>query len=334
MSEIRKHYFLPEYCIISEERAKRPSDFAEAVGDSEELGRASCAFCEGAEEMTPLATAVYKDGKILVDTDEKRVRSWDFRCFPNRYPALSPVPAFFELSENVWETRPGFGFHEVIVESPVHGNKLANFSDKELSGLMGVYRDRTSHYRAHENIRYVSLFKNSGKAAGASLNHPHSQLLALPLLPPLLEKELHAIREEEKCPYCTLLEKERTSERLIRENSEWTAFAPYCSASPFEVWVLPKKHVSWLGDCSEEALFSLGEMLRDVLRAYEKVLKNPPYNYMFFQLFETPEYHLNLRLLPRLSRIAGFEMNTGIYINTISPERAASYLKRERRPGE
>lgn len=335
MSEIRKHYFLQEYCIIAEERAKRPSDFiltAEEPEKSEasETSRPkSCAFCAGAESKTPLATAVYKHGKIFHDTEKERVLNWDFRCFPNLYPALSPVSSFFGLPETAWEKIPGFGFHEVIVESPVHGKKINEFSVQEISELMQVYKDRVSYYLNLENLRYVSLFKNSGKAAGASLDHPHSQLLALPLLPPFLERELHAIRKEEKCPYCILLEKERLSERLLWENSEWVAFTPYCSMAPFEVWILPKKHINWLGNCSKKVLFALAEVLRFVQLAYVKVLKNPPYNYMFFQLSESQEYHMNLRLIPRLSLAAGFEMNTGIYINTLSPEKASSYLRGE-----
>ena len=337
MSEIRKHYFLPEYCIIAEERAKRPSDFAGAAEASEKNTSDSCVFCGGNEEKTPPATAVYKKGEIFADTGEKRVRNWDFRCFPNLYPALSsplspapfpasPTPGF---SGKGLEVFPGFGFHEVIVESPVHGKKLKDFSDTEISGLMRVYKDRVCHYAAHEKIRYVSLFKNSGKAAGASLDHTHSQLIALPVCPPGLERELKAIRKRKTCPYCALLDTEKASPRFIHENSKFVAFAPYYSIGPFEVWILPKEHISFLGDFSPALLFALGEILREVLRSYAKILGNMPYNHMFYQLFETPEYHLNLRLLPRISTAAGFELNTGIYINTVSPEKAASYLRRD-----
>ncbi|KKH98907.1 sulfate adenylyltransferase [Methanosarcina sp. 1.H.T.1A.1] len=343
MSEIRKHYFLPEYCIIAEERAKRPSDFAGAAGGSEKSAPESCVFCGGNEEKTPPATAVYKNGEVFADTGENRVRDWDFRCFPNLYPALSPVPSPApspalspapspappspRFHGKDLEVFPGSGFHEVIVESPVHGKNLKDFSDTEISGLMRVYKDRVCHYAAHEKILYVSLFKNSGKAAGASQDHPHSQLIALPVCPPVLEKELEVIREGEKCPYCVLLETEKASSRLIHENNKFVAFAPYYSIGPFEVWILPKEHISFLGDFSPELLFALGEILRTVLRSYAKVLGNMPYNHMFYQLFETPEYHLNLRLLPRISTTAGFELNTGIYINTVSPEKAASYLR-------
>jgi UDPglucose--hexose-1-phosphate uridylyltransferase len=334
MSEIRKHYFLPEYCIIAEERAKRPSDFAgavEASEDSENNNSKNCVFCAGSEEKTPPATAAYKNGEIFADTPEERIRDWDFRCFPNLYPALSPNPEALESKEAGILAEPGYGFHEVIVESPVHGRRLEDFSDSEISGLMHVYRDRVCYYRTRERIRHISLFKNSGKAAGASINHSHSQLIAIPFFPSSLERELEVIREKEKCPYCDILENEKESSRLIFKNREFIAFAPYFSMAPFEVWILPKKHISFLGNFDQNMLFALGDILRAVLKGYGNLLGNfygnLPFNYMFYQLFENPEYHLNLRLLPRLSTIAGFELNTGAYINTISPERAAAYLK-------
>ena len=331
MSEIRKHYFLSEYCIIAEERAKRPSDFAHSDEDTGKDNPENCFFCGGAEKNTPLATAVYKDGKIYSDTPEERVRYWDFRCFPNLYPALSPAPDLQAYRKDSLQREPGYGFHEVIVESPLHGSKLEDFSDSEISELMQVYRDRTCSYITREKIRYVSLFKNFGKEAGASINHPHSQLLALPFCPPPLTRELEVIRKKEKCPYCTMFDMEKASSRTILENSEWIAFSPYSSMGPFEVWILPGKHVSYLGYCNDKMLFALGEILRDILKSYGRVLGYPPFNYMFYQLSEAPEYHLNLRLLPRLSINAGFELSTGTYINTISPERAASYLREDLR---
>ena len=159
MSEIRKHYFLPEYCIIAEERAKRPSDFAGAAEASEKNTAESCVFCGGNEEKTPPATAVYKNGEVFADTGENRVRNWDFRCFPNLYPAVSPAPPPPGFHGKGLETFPGFGFHEIIVESPVHGKKLKDFSDTEISGLMRVYKDRVCHYAARENSLYLPVQK-------------------------------------------------------------------------------------------------------------------------------------------------------------------------------
>lgn len=334
MSEIRKHYFLPEYCIIAEGRAKRPSDFTRAVEEPAKGSPESCFFCGGSEENTPLATAVYKNGKVFADTSEERVRNWNFRCFPNLYPALSPSPGPVEHQKNCLQSEPGYGFHEVIVESPLHGRRLEDFSDLELSGLMNVYRDRTCNYMTLNKIRYISLFKNSGKAAGASLNHPHSQLIAVPFCPPSLEREIKAIREREKCPYCAIFDLEKNSSRLVFENSECIAFAPFYSVVPFEIWILPRRHVNFLGECDEKLLFALGDILRSVLRSYGRVLGNVPFNYMFYQLSKNHCYHLNLKLLPRLSTAAGFEWNTGTYINTVSPERAAKYLRGDLTSGE
>ena len=329
MSEIRKHYFLSEYCIIAEERTKRPSDFADETETLVENTTESCSFCGGAEEDTPLATAVYKNRKIFADTSEKRIRDWDFRCFPNLYPVLSPVPNPLENQEIGLQSEPGYGFHEVIIESPLHGRRLEDFSDHEILGLMNVYRDRICDYMTYDKIRYVSLFKNSGKAAGASMDHSHSQLIALPFCPPTLEREMKAIKERKKCPYCTMFAKEKASLRLIYDNSECIAFAPYYSIGSFELWILPKRHLSSLGDCNDELLLALGDTLRASLKNYRKILGNIPFNYMFYQLFKNSEYHLNLRLLPRLSISAGFELNTGTYINTVPPEKAAAYLKGE-----
>jgi UDPglucose--hexose-1-phosphate uridylyltransferase len=158
MSEIRKHYFLFEYCIIAEERTKRPSDFADEAESLAKHSPVSCSFCGGAEEDTPLATAVYKNGKIFADTPEKRILNWDFRCFPNLYPVLSPVPYPLENQEIDLHSETGYGFHEVIIESPLHGRRLEDFSDLEITGLMNVYRTRTCNYMTQGRIRYVSPY--------------------------------------------------------------------------------------------------------------------------------------------------------------------------------
>ncbi|MDD2439738.1 MAG: DUF4921 family protein [Methanosarcinaceae archaeon] len=340
MSEIRKHYFLSEYCIIAEERGKRPSDF---VSREEEQKKqvSTCVFCAGNEAKTPPASAGYKNGTLYFEEKAKRVQGWEIRCFPNLFPALSPSSAplfpsgslvvFPPVSPELALTQlaiSGFGFHEVIVESPVHGKELEAFSDKELRLLMQVYRDRVAYYLEQDKIRSVSLFKNYGKAAGASLEHAHSQLLALPLLSPLLEREIQEIQNLNFCPYCSVFEKESRSERLILKNRDCIAFAPFCSKVPFEVWILPKKHVWSLEACSDALLFSLGTLLRALVLKYRQKLGGPAYN-LFFQILKAPEYHLSLRLLPRLSLAAGFELNTGIYINSVSPEKAASYLRKK-----
>lgn len=322
MSEIRKHYFLDEYCIIASERGRRPSDFKSGT---KKIRPTNCQFCGGNEDKTPPATAVYKNDLILQDTDGNRVTGWQVRCFPNLYPAVSPeTDKLTEKTENsiVFE---GYGFHEIIVETPVHDKTLPDFTDQEMAFLMCAYRDRFLHYNSQKKIAYVSLFKNSGEVAGASLDHTHTQLIALPLNPPKLVKELEAIASSSSCPYCTILKNELNTRRIIAKNDHCIAFAPFFSQYEFEVWIIPYTHVSHLGECSEDELRSLGYMLKKILAKLRFMLDDPPYNFMFFQ--ETGQYHLNVRIQPVLSKIAGFEKNTDIFINTVAPEQAADFLK-------
>lgn len=322
MSEIRKHYFLDEYCIIAGERGKRPSDFISKPGTAKAK---DCPFCGGNEDKTPKATAVYKDGQVLKDTDLERVTGWQVRCIPNLYPALSPTVSP-GTGEKDWQVKEGYGFHEVIVETPEHGNILSTFTDHEMNLLLRVYQERVLYYQSQKDIVYVSLFKNSGEAGGASIEHTHTQLIALPVLPPIIKKEQEILRHLSQCPYCKIVRNESSSPRLIVKNQYWAAFAPFYSRSPFEIWIVPFEHISHIGGCSNTMLESLSFILGNVMARYGNVLNDPPYNFMFFQ--EKGNYHLNLRIQPVLSIIAGFEKNTDIFINTVAPEQAAAYLQK------
>lgn len=319
MSEIRKHYFLDEYCIVAAGRGKRPSDFSSSP---EVQNATSCVFCAGNEDKTPPALAVYKDGQVLQDTKDKLIKDWQIRCIPNLYPALNPEGVDTPYSS-------GYGFHEVIIETPQHDKRLTDFTDEEMALLMQAYKDRVIHNWKQPQIKFVSLFKNWGKQAGASLEHTHSQLIALPLIPMSIKKESDVIHATGKCTYCEIVHMESSNERSIYENEHFIAFAPYCSKVPFEIWLLPKMHVSHLGELSEQMLHSLGVAIRYVLSRLETVLGSPAYNFMFFQLVDDDQYHLNLRLQPVTSKMAGFEKNTDIFINTMPPEKAAEYLNSE-----
>jgi UDPglucose--hexose-1-phosphate uridylyltransferase len=200
------------------------------------------------------------------------------------------------------------------------------FSDDEILLLMQVYRDRVMHYQSKEGIRYVSLFKNWGKKAGASLDHTHSQLIALPIMPADISGELQAVRGSAKCPYCNIVERERNSKRQIYENSHFIAIAPYCSGVPYELWILPLNHVHHLSGFTGEMLLSLGQCLRFTVSRLNTTIPDLAYNYMFFQIEGNPDYHFNARIQPVTSIAAGFEKNTGIYINSMPPEIAADHL--------
>ena len=323
MTEIRKHYFLDEYCIIAVDRGKRPSDFKKPktdVGDS-----SNCPFCPGNEDKTPLAEAVYKGGKVLKDENGNLVRDWDARCFPNLYPALGPNGSKTKSDETKWLKQAGYGFHEIVAETKSHTNHPSDLNDDEIKLLVKVYSDRTKYYLSQEGIEYVSLFRNHGREAGASLLHPHTQIISSWLLPPKISNELKKIKIK-SCPYCDIVKKEAESERLIEENEDWICFAPFYSKSPFEMWILPKSHKSNIFRYSKEELDSFAIILRNSLRRLKDVVDDPPYNFMFFQTGGR-KYHFNVRVRPKISIEAGFEKNTDIYINIVPPEDAAKYLK-------
>ncbi len=324
MTEIRKHYFLDEYCIIAVDRGKRPSDFKKSGKD--DVGSSSnCPFCPGNEESTPPAVAVYKGGAVLKDEKDSIVRDWDVRCFPNLYPALSPDSSKVKNADAGWIKHAGYGYHEIITETGSHTNHPSDLDDGEIKLLLKVYSDRIKYYSSKEGVAYVSLFRNHGRQAGASLLHPHTQIITSPLMPPKIENELKKIKTK-NCPYCNIVEKEAVSERLIEENEGWICFAPFYSKSPFEMWILPKKHKCNLNRFDQVGLDSFAIILRNTLRRLKDVLGDPPYNYMFFQTGGR-KYHFNVRIQPKISIEAGFEKSTEMYINIVPPEDAAKYLK-------
>jgi UDPglucose--hexose-1-phosphate uridylyltransferase len=319
MSELRRHYFLDEYCIIAPKRGTRPSDFQiekAKLGDE-----SACPFCQGNEEMTPPAVAVYTEQGISSD-GPSRISGWLFRVFPNVFAAMvpSPAPATAE-----WTALPGQGYHEVIVDSPLHRENPADFSQEHMEKLIQVYRDRYVHYRSDSLVKYVSIFKNWGKEAGASLSHSHSQLVTLPILPPLIKREQDAISRASLCPFCNIAAQEMQSCRLIEENESWILIAPFYSQAPYETWILPKRHFANLQEMHEAEGKSLAALLKKALVSMHSVLKDPSYNCMIFQL--PFGYHLNIRIQPAISKIAGFERGTGVYINAVAPEQAAEEFR-------
>jgi UDPglucose--hexose-1-phosphate uridylyltransferase len=319
ISELRRHYFLDDYCIIATERNKRPSDFIK-LKQTHKSSQA-CPFCPGNELMTPPAIAVYTDQGKFSD-GIVRIMDWKIRVFPNLYSAVSPIS---KKPIEEWFALPGYGYHEVIVDTPNHSDSPADFSTKHMKLVLDFYRERYINYRNEKDIYYISIFKNYGEAAGASLAHSHSQLVALSLIPPLITRELSAISSSASCPYCDIVEYEKASRRLIDQNENWIMISPFCSKAPYEIWILPKGHMPDLSYLNDNQLDDLASILIDALRNLRSLLEDPPYNYMLFQL--QPNYHFNIRIQPVLAKIAGFEKGTNIYINPIPPEQAASELR-------
>jgi UDPglucose--hexose-1-phosphate uridylyltransferase len=221
------------------------------------------------------------------------------------------------------------------VESPDHDEHPADARIPQLTHVINGYIDRLRELSAKPYVRYVSIFRNHGPEAGASLSHAHSQIITTPFIPKIIEEELKASRkfwkQNKKCAFCVILEKELNEPRLILENSHFAAFAPYASVHPLEFWIIPKKHEANMLDLSHTEVKIFAETLKKCLNGLKQLVNDPPYNYGFHMAINKEaqnHYHWHLEVYPKLAIWAGFEKSTGMYINTVTPETAAESLRK------
>jgi len=339
-NELRKDYLLDRWVVIATERGRRPTDFAKKENEQTKTS-SLCPLCQGNESMTPPALLVYlkSNGEITKAKDENgfRPKNWVIRCIPNLFPAFAPPK---EKSDQLQIMKndcfgQAVGHHEVLVESPKHDEHPANAEVPQLVHLMNAYEDRFRELSEKPYVKYVSIFRNHGIEAGASLSHAHSQIITTPFVPKLVDEELTACKEfwdqHSKCIFCDTIEKEAKGPRLIEGNEHFVVIAPYASIHPMEFWVVPKRHDLNFLSFTESEKKTFAETLRRNLKALKDLVNDPPYNYGFHLSInrDTREYfHWHLEVYPRLTIWAGFEKNTGMYINTIAPEIAAIELKK------
>jgi UDPglucose--hexose-1-phosphate uridylyltransferase len=329
MSEIRLDPLSRRWVIIGGERAGRPNEFVEAATRPREL---PCPFCAGHETETPPPVATYAPQK-------SRAGSWLVRVVPNKYPALtSDALASSEASgaNGGAACMPGFGLHEVIIESPEHFASLSELSDTEVETVFTAYRDRIRALSKDRTLRYVQIFKNMGPAAGASLEHVHSQLLALADVPEVVQRELDSsseyYREQRRPLLVDVLEKELAAEeRVVAQSPHFVAFCPYASRFGYEVWVMPRRHQAQFEAVEDGELGELSRMVRDLIGRIESAIGPVAYNYFLHtRPFDMPaydHYHWHIEIIPRLTKVAGFEWSTGCFINPYPPEAAAAHLR-------
>jgi UDPglucose--hexose-1-phosphate uridylyltransferase len=329
MSEIRQDPTTEEWVIIARERAKRPSDFVhERVERKLPEFSPSCPFCPGNEAMTAGETLRYQrqDG-----------RGWQVRAFTNKYAALNSSGRAARKMEGGFFTRmAGVGFHEVIVETPQHNKSLAFMEDGEVLSVLQAYHERYRKLSRRSFARLVIIFKNHGPGAGTSLEHSHSQLLVTPVVPKHIrmrhEVALRYYDNYGRCLYADLREHERREgRRTVMETGEFLVFHPFASQRPFETWILPKKHQASFGSVSREDLGSLARVLRLNLLKLHRGLNDPDYNYVIDTApvgdENEPYYMWHMRIVPRLAEPAGFEIGSGMYINTAVPEETAEFIR-------
>ena len=329
MTDLRKDPVTGRWVIIATERQKRPSDFhVESVVVQPD---GQCPFCEGHEERTPPEILAFRNGS------PGNTRGWEVRVVPNKFPALRVEGSLDREGEGLFDRMSGIGAHEVIIESPNHDETLATLSEQAIEKVFWAWRERVLDLKRDIRLRYIVIFKNHGAAAGASLEHTHSQLIALPIVPREMTEELEGAKrhfnQKERCVFCDVIRQElKDGVRVIAESADFVALAPYAPRFPFEAWLLPKRHRSRFEEATPGEFASLARMLRDTLRRMNATLKSPPYNLIVhsapLQDDAGPYYHWHIEVMPKLTRVAGFEWGTGFYINPTGPEEAADVLRK------
>ena len=335
-NELRKDYLLNRWVVIAKERSRRPTDLGKIRPET--VKPPTCPLCVGNESMTPPAVLLLqKSGEEVKrghDPPEgPRPTNWLVRTIPNLYPAFTS-PQHPQDTLKIFSTNDfgyAIGYHEVVIESPNHDEDPADASLSQLELVINTYIDRFKALSAKTYVKYISIFRNYGLEAGASLSHTHSQIIATPMIPTIIQEEKQAADEYSKvngkCPFCEIVEREVKTQRLIMEDNYFAVIAPYASINPMEFWILPKKHAPNIANIAPEEVKSLATALKASLKALKDVVNDPPYNYGIHQTIDEG-YHWHLEVYPKLATWAGFEKSTGIYINTVTPESAAEALKK------
>jgi UDPglucose--hexose-1-phosphate uridylyltransferase len=328
MPELRKDPIHGRWVIISTERSRRPSDFAPE--ERRPVG-GFCPLCEGNEDRTPPEVLAFRDNGTPPNSP-----GWSLRVVPNKFPALRIEGELNREGEGIYDKMNGVGAHEVVIETPRHEETLATLPLKSAKNVLWAYRERIIDLRRDPRLRHVLVFKNHGVAAGASLEHSHSQIIALPIVPRRVVEEIEGAKTyfhyKDRCVFCDIIRQELQQKlRLIAENKSFLSVAPFASRFPFETWILPKTHYSSFEQMESSQYEQAAQILSDTLKKMNQVLADPPYNYVI-HTSSSPErdaehYHWHFEIMPKLTKVAGFEWGTGFYINPTPPEEAAEYMR-------
>ncbi|KAM7272296.1 hypothetical protein ACFE04_026959 [Oxalis oulophora] len=325
--ELRKDPTTNHWVIFSPARAKRPSDFkSKNPTTNPNPNNSTCPFCAGNEHLC--APEIFR-----LDNNEVS-GSWNIRVIQNLYPALSrdnvePI----HRNEGDQVSIGGFGFHDVVIESPSHEVQLADLEAGLIAQVLMSYKKIIERVKTHDSIKYAQVFKNHGASAGASLSHTHSQILSLPVIPPKVAARMDAMKEyfneKGKCNLCQV----QPSDLIINESRYFISIVPFAASFPFEMWIIPRDHSSHFHEIDPDKAIDLGGLLKLMLKKMSLQLNNPPFNFMIqtsplqIPSSELPYAHWFLQIVPQLSTLAGFEMGSGCYINPVFPEDAAKVLR-------
>lgn len=311
--ELRKDYLLNRWSMISESRGKRPNDFASPKTKSTK----ECIFCKGHESETPQEISrVEENGE------------WAIRVIPNKFAATDPKADPLIQTHNQYYTFSyNHGSHELVVETPFHGKKFGDLSQESIKKVLKVYAERISVLQKDNADKYVCVFKNEGKEAGASINHAHSQIIAVSFMPPELSEKLEVIKKYSFCPYCDIISKEKDSYRRCFDNFSFISFTPYAPRFNYEIWLFPKRHINSFFDFNDQDYSDLASMLKTITHKLES--EGFDFDIAYYYSPGKEDLHFHIEIMPRVTVWAGFEMGFGTDIITVSPEDAAKFYRGE-----
>ncbi|MCA9784459.1 MAG: galactose-1-phosphate uridylyltransferase [Candidatus Cloacimonetes bacterium] len=338
MPELRLDPIQKRWVIIATERQNRRTWFDKELTLP---GTQICPFCTGNEALTPPEILAHRSSGISNDS------SWTLRVIPNKFPALQIEGTGDRRADGIYDRMNGIGAHEVVIESTNHVQHMADMPLDQVASIFEVYRLRLADLMKDPRFKYVMIFKNHGSDAGASIAHPHTQIIATPVTPKTVSLELDSAREhfhhKERCIFCDIMDEELShGERLVYMSDHFVALCPYASRFPYEVIVLPRTHAHDYSVAPDHIVRDLAHTMQVVLAKLRMAVNDPPFNYLFHtspnptharrraNYWDTLafDWHWHVEVLPRLTKTAGFEWGSGFYINPTPPELAADNLRR------
>lgn len=326
MNELIRDPVTGRWIIVFLDKIPKISDFKI---EPHKKNKDNCPFCWGNEAMTPPEIIAHRK------SGPPNSSGWTVRVVPNKFPALKIEGDLNKEGIGIFDVMNGIGAHEVIIDTPDHFRDMSDLSYAEAEEVIWAYLGRSIDLKRDRRFKYTLIFKNYGKVAGASLEHPHSQLIALPIVPKRVLEEIDGAAKyfnyKERCVFCDMVRGEQQDkDRIIYEGDAFLAFCPYVSRFPYEVWILPKKHASDFTSIDRDRIPCLARALRDSLARIKKLLSDPPYNFIIHTSpingHEREDYHWHIEIMPKLAKVAGFEWGSGFYINPVPPDVAAENL--------
>lgn len=329
MSELRRDPIGGRWVIVDTDHPNKPQEFEY---EPHTFKGGVCPFCYGNESMTPPEIEAFRDPNTSPNTS-----GWQVRVVPNKFPALQIEGELGRRGVGMYDMSNGVGAHEVLIESPYHQKDISDLTNEEVEKFLSMYCRRAIDLVKDKRFKYIMIFKNYGAAAGASLEHPHTQMVALPMVPKNAMEEIRGARHyfdyRDRCIFCDMIRQEREEkERIILENKYFLSFCPFVSRFPFEICIIPKKHNSLFCHIASEEIPALATILRETIIKLKTVFPHVSYNFMVHSSpingdTDTDYYHWHIEFMPKLTRVAGFEWGSGFYIVAIPPELSAKYLR-------